>query len=230
MAIRLRRCIAAPSIRVRPRGGMPRSAAGCAQDYPSRHDHADRAVPAGRRQRHARAHRRRASSPQRSASRSWSTTAAAPTASSRCAPAARAAPDGYTLLFANSSTTSINPTLYANAGYDPRKDFAPIGLLASMGIGIIANPEFPAQTVAALIALASRDRAGSTSALRRPAAGRICRRNCSRRAPASRRRSCPTRARPRSPTTSSAATCRSRSACCRRRSATSRPASSACLR
>jgi tripartite-type tricarboxylate transporter receptor subunit TctC len=68
--------------------------------------------------------------------------------------AARAAPDGYTLLFANSSTTSINPALYANVGYDPHKDFAPVGLLAAMGIGIIARPDFPAKSVAELVALA----------------------------------------------------------------------------
>ena len=38
--------------------------------------------------------------------------------------------DGYTLLIATSSL-AINPSLYPNAGYDPRKDFAPIGLIAS---------------------------------------------------------------------------------------------------
>jgi tripartite-type tricarboxylate transporter receptor subunit TctC len=68
--------------------------------------------------------------------------------------AAHAAPDGYTLLFANSSTTSINPALHANVGYDSHKDFAPIGLMAAMGIGIIARPDFPAKSVAELIALA----------------------------------------------------------------------------
>ena len=61
---------------------------------------------------------------------------------------AKAAPDGYTLLFANSSTTSINPALYANVGYDVRSDFAPIGMIAQMGIGIVANPSFPAKSVA----------------------------------------------------------------------------------
>jgi tripartite-type tricarboxylate transporter receptor subunit TctC len=68
--------------------------------------------------------------------------------------AAHASPDGYTLLFANSSTTSINPALYANVGYDAHKDFAPIGLMAAMGIGIIVRPDFPAKSVAELIALA----------------------------------------------------------------------------
>jgi tripartite-type tricarboxylate transporter receptor subunit TctC len=70
---------------------------------------------------------------------------------------ARAAPDGYTLLFANSSSTSINPAILPNVGYDTRKDFAPIGMLASMSIGIITQPSFPARTVAELIALARRE-------------------------------------------------------------------------
>ena len=70
--------------------------------------------------------------------------------------AARAAPDGYTLLFANSSTTSINPALHANVGYDAHKDFAPIGMLASMGIGIVVKPSFPAKSIAELIALAKK--------------------------------------------------------------------------
>jgi tripartite-type tricarboxylate transporter receptor subunit TctC len=70
---------------------------------------------------------------------------------------ARAAPDGYTLLFANSSITSINPALHANVGYDSHKDFAPIGMLASMGIGIVVRPSFPAQSIAELIALAKKE-------------------------------------------------------------------------
>ena len=43
---------------------------------------------------------------------------------------AKAVPDGYTLLIATSSL-AINPSLYPNAGYDPRTDFAPVGLIAS---------------------------------------------------------------------------------------------------
>jgi tripartite-type tricarboxylate transporter receptor subunit TctC len=70
---------------------------------------------------------------------------------------ARAAPDGYTLLLGHTGTISINPSLYANAGYDPRKDFAGIGLIASMPVALIAHPSFPAMSVADLIALAKRD-------------------------------------------------------------------------
>jgi len=55
---------------------------------------------------------------------------------------AKAAPDGYTLLFGHTGTITINPSLYANAGYDPRKDFAPIGLMAPMPVALLAHPSF----------------------------------------------------------------------------------------
>jgi tripartite-type tricarboxylate transporter receptor subunit TctC len=70
---------------------------------------------------------------------------------------AKAEPDGYTLLLGHTGTISINPSLYANAGYDPRKDFAPIGLIASMPVVLIAHPAFPAKTVADVIAIARKD-------------------------------------------------------------------------
>ncbi len=69
---------------------------------------------------------------------------------------ARSAPDGYTLLLGHTGTISINPTLYANAGYDPRKDFAPIGLIATMPVALLAHPSFPAKTIAEVIALAKK--------------------------------------------------------------------------
>jgi tripartite-type tricarboxylate transporter receptor subunit TctC len=70
---------------------------------------------------------------------------------------ARAAPDGYTLLLGHTGTISINPNLYANAGYDPRRDFAPIGLIATIPIGLVVHPSVPATSVAELIALARRE-------------------------------------------------------------------------
>ena len=45
-------------------------------------------------------------------------------------------------MLSHTGTMAINPSLYANAGYDPRKDFAPIGLIASMPVALIANPTF----------------------------------------------------------------------------------------
>jgi tripartite-type tricarboxylate transporter receptor subunit TctC len=70
---------------------------------------------------------------------------------------AHAKPDGYTLLLGHTGTISINPSLYAQLGMDPRKDFAPIGLIASMPVALLANPSFPAKTVADVIALAKKD-------------------------------------------------------------------------
>ena len=65
---------------------------------------------------------------------------------------AKAEPDGYTLLIATSSL-AINPSLYPNAGYDPRKDFAPIGLIASSSNVVLVNPSVPVRSIAELIAL-----------------------------------------------------------------------------
>ncbi|HEX3503985.1 MAG TPA: tripartite tricarboxylate transporter substrate binding protein [Xanthobacteraceae bacterium] len=70
---------------------------------------------------------------------------------------ARAAPDGYTLFLGHTGTISINPSLYADLGMDPRKDFAPVGLIASMPVALLANPSFPAKTVADVIALARKE-------------------------------------------------------------------------
>jgi tripartite-type tricarboxylate transporter receptor subunit TctC len=67
---------------------------------------------------------------------------------------AKSAPDGYTLLLGHTGTISINPSLYANAGYDPRKDFAPIGLMASMPVALLAHPSFHGKTVGDVIAYA----------------------------------------------------------------------------
>jgi tripartite-type tricarboxylate transporter receptor subunit TctC len=68
---------------------------------------------------------------------------------------ARAEPDGYTLLIATSSL-AINPSLYPNAGYDPRKDFAGVGLIASSGNILLVHPSVPARSVGDLIALAKQ--------------------------------------------------------------------------
>ncbi|MFY9684749.1 MAG: tripartite tricarboxylate transporter substrate binding protein [Pseudolabrys sp.] len=70
---------------------------------------------------------------------------------------AQAAPDGYTLLLGHTGTISINPSLYTHAGYDPRKNFAPIGLVASMPVALLAHPSFPAKSIAEFIAIARKD-------------------------------------------------------------------------
>lgn len=67
---------------------------------------------------------------------------------------AKSAPDGYTIGLGYTGTLAIGPTLYAKAGYDPRKDFAPIGLIGHAPNSLVAHPSFPAKTVAELIAYA----------------------------------------------------------------------------
>jgi tripartite-type tricarboxylate transporter receptor subunit TctC len=67
---------------------------------------------------------------------------------------AKANPDGYTLLLGHTGTISINPSLYKNPGYDPREDFEPVGLVASMPVALLAHPSFPAKSVSEFIALA----------------------------------------------------------------------------
>ena len=70
---------------------------------------------------------------------------------------AKAAPDGYTLVIGGTGTFAVNPTLYANVGYDPRKDFAPVGLIATSALVILVHPSVEANTVAELIALAMKN-------------------------------------------------------------------------
>ena len=67
---------------------------------------------------------------------------------------ARAAPDGYTLLLGHTATISINPSLYANAGYDPEKDFSGIGLMAAMPVALIAHPSFGPKNIKELVTYA----------------------------------------------------------------------------
>jgi tripartite-type tricarboxylate transporter receptor subunit TctC len=69
---------------------------------------------------------------------------------------AKAAPDGYTLGLGGTGTLAVDPTLYPNAGYDPRKDFAPVGLIATSPLIILVNPSLPAHSVQELIALAKK--------------------------------------------------------------------------
>jgi tripartite-type tricarboxylate transporter receptor subunit TctC len=66
--------------------------------------------------------------------------------------AARAAPDGYTILVASSSYV-VNPSLYANNPYDPYKDFIPITIAAASPNIVTVHPSVPAKTMKELIAL-----------------------------------------------------------------------------
>jgi len=70
--------------------------------------------------------------------------------------AAKAAPDGYTILFTLSSHT-INPKLYDKLPFDVEKDFVPISLAALIPQILVANPAVPVNNVQELIALAKRE-------------------------------------------------------------------------
>jgi len=67
---------------------------------------------------------------------------------------AKSAPDGYTILLAYTGTLAINPSLYPNPGYDPRKDFAPIGLIAGLPSVLVVHPSLQVRSVAEVIAFA----------------------------------------------------------------------------
>ncbi|MCA3108263.1 MAG: Bug family tripartite tricarboxylate transporter substrate binding protein [bacterium] len=66
---------------------------------------------------------------------------------------ARAVPDGYTLLTAGGGELSIAPSIYPALGYNPLKDLAPVGLIASSPLMLVVNPRVPVQDVKALVAL-----------------------------------------------------------------------------
>ncbi|MDR6857300.1 tripartite tricarboxylate transporter substrate binding protein [Variovorax guangxiensis] len=66
--------------------------------------------------------------------------------------AAKAAPDGYTIVLGQTSNLAINPTLYAKLPYSPLKDLAPIGLVASSPLVLVVAADSPYKTLADVIA------------------------------------------------------------------------------
>ena len=71
---------------------------------------------------------------------------------------AKSPPDGYTLMVGHTGLFAMAPALYgASAGFDPRKDFAPVGLIASYQQVLVVHPSFPARTLADVLALAKKD-------------------------------------------------------------------------
>jgi tripartite-type tricarboxylate transporter receptor subunit TctC len=71
-------------------------------------------------------------------------------------------PDGYTLLVGSVGPLAVNVSLYRNMPFDPRRDFAPVTLLAGVPNVLIVRPDFPARTVAELVEEA-RKRPGQLS-------------------------------------------------------------------
>jgi tripartite-type tricarboxylate transporter receptor subunit TctC len=70
--------------------------------------------------------------------------------------AARAAPDGYTLVMSDRSALAVAPHLYKSVPYDPVRDFAPITLVALAPTVLVANPSVPADTLSEFLAYAKK--------------------------------------------------------------------------
>ncbi|MFO1198427.1 MAG: tripartite tricarboxylate transporter substrate binding protein [Burkholderiaceae bacterium] len=68
--------------------------------------------------------------------------------------AARARPDGYTLMLGNISTLGTNPASFAKLPYDPEKSFAAVSMLAVQPLVVAVGPRVPAETLADLVRLA----------------------------------------------------------------------------
>jgi len=88
------------------------------------------------------------------------------------ADAARAAPDGYTLVSANNTTFAANPSLYKKLAFDPQKDFAPIGRFITTGLILAVRSDFPAGNLQEFIALA-RSNPGRLTAAQASAGMRV---------------------------------------------------------
>lgn len=68
--------------------------------------------------------------------------------------AARANPDGYTIVITTNTTHSAGPAIFKNIKYDPIKDFAPIARIGNIGSIVVSNPELPPKTITEFIAYA----------------------------------------------------------------------------
>src|SRR5829696_9633916 len=67
---------------------------------------------------------------------------------------AKSPPDGYTILLTYTGTLAINPTLYPNPGYDPRRDIAPIGSIGMLASVLVTHPSLPVKSISDLIGFA----------------------------------------------------------------------------
>lgn len=64
---------------------------------------------------------------------------------------ARTAPDGYTLVVCTIGTCAINPSVYANVGYDLKKDFAPVFLVGGVTNIFTVHPSMPVKSIRELV-------------------------------------------------------------------------------
>ncbi len=73
------------------------------------------------------------------------------------AAAARAAPDGYTLVWTGATALASAFTVYKKLPYDPRKDFAPVALVAHIPFVLVVHPSLPVRSVSELVDLAKEE-------------------------------------------------------------------------
>ena len=71
---------------------------------------------------------------------------------------AHSEPDGYTIGIGNPATLAIAPAMFPNVGYDPVKDFSPVGMIAASPHIILVNKDDPAHSLGALIARAKQEK------------------------------------------------------------------------
>jgi tripartite-type tricarboxylate transporter receptor subunit TctC len=69
----------------------------------------------------------------------------------------KSAPDGYTLLVADVGQIAINPHLFSRLPYQPLKDLAPVSLIGTSPLYLVAHPSVPANTLKELVALAKKE-------------------------------------------------------------------------
>lgn len=74
---------------------------------------------------------------------------------------ARAKPDGYTVMSADTATLAANPFLYSKLGYDPAKDFASLGLTVRFPMILVVNPKVPARNLKEFLAWARTQKAAN---------------------------------------------------------------------
>jgi tripartite-type tricarboxylate transporter receptor subunit TctC len=72
--------------------------------------------------------------------------------------AAKAAPDGYTLMQATSGTMAMNPTVFKKLPYEPDKDLVPVALIAGLPFVLVVHPSLPVHSIADLVRVANERR------------------------------------------------------------------------
>src|SRR5262245_26450507 len=80
------------------------------------------------------------------------------------AAAAKAAPDGYTLFFGSTGPTATNTLMYKSLSFDPRRDFAPIVLVAKTPVIVVARPDAPFASLKEMLAYAKANPGKLTAA------------------------------------------------------------------